>query len=129
TGPRIANLARQENTVTITFDRPVTSPGHSGSEAYSSYFTAFWGPPESGTDYDSHYGGNEATILSVERLASDPTKVRIELAPSPFPPTDIYLRYKRPHEPMDFSEYEDDVIRGADSGLPLPSFGPLLVGP
>lgn len=127
TGPRLVSLTRSGTTVTLTFDREVTPPQVSGPAAYSGYFTAWDGPPDGGSDYSSSYGSsNELAIANVERHASDARKVVITLASNPA--GDVYLRYMRPHEPTATSEYLEDVIRGADSGLPLPSFGPLRVG-
>ncbi len=127
TGPRLVSLARSGATLTLTFDREVTPPQVAGPSAYSGYFTAWNGAPDGGPDYSSSYGGNELAIADVARHPSDARKVVITLASDPGTGP-VYLRYMRPHEPTSSSDYLEDVIRGLDSGLPLPSFGPLRVG-
>lgn len=124
TGPRLVSLTRSGPTVTLTFDRDVTAPHVTGPAAYSGYFTAWDGPPNGGEDYSSSYGTNTVAITKVERHPADARKVVITLASSP---ATVYLRYMRPHEPTATSAYLEDVIRGVESGLPAPSFGPLRV--
>lgn len=126
TGPRITALSRSGGTITLTLDRDVAQTSDPGPEGYSGYFTVYWGTP-TGTNYEG-YGGNELEILDVRRHPTDPRRVIIEYEP-PAGSGAIYLRYKRPHESSETSSYLDDVIRGSDSGLPLPSFGPLRVDP
>lgn len=124
TGPRLVSLSRSGATITVTFDREVTAPHVTGPAAYSGYFTAWAGPP-SGDDYSGSYGSNTVAISKVERHPSDARKVLVTLASNPAQP--VYLRYMRPHEPTATSEYLEDVIRAAGSGLPAPAFGPLRV--
>ena len=122
TGPRITNISRSGNSVVLTLDRDVAQTTSPGADGYSGYFTVYWGAP-SGTNYDG-YGGNVLEVTDVRRDPSDPRRVVIQHEPPPGSGS-IYLRYKRPYEPTDSSDYIEDVIRGEASGLPLPSFGPL----
>src|SRR5690606_12218152 len=85
-------------------------------------FTAWNGAPNGGPEYNGSYGTNTVAITKVERHASDHRKVVVTLASNP---ATVYLRYMRPHEATSSSAYLQDVIRAADSGLRLPSFGPL----
>ncbi|HLV13027.1 MAG TPA: sialate O-acetylesterase [Trueperaceae bacterium] len=124
TGPRLVSLSRSGATVTLTFDREVTPPHTTGPNGYSGYFTAWNGAPNGGPEYNGSYGTNTVAITKVERHASDHRKVVVTLASNP---ATVYLRYMRPHEATSSSAYLQDVIRAADSGLPLPSFGPLRV--
>lgn len=126
TGPRISGLSRSGDTIRLTLDRDVTQTSNPGPDGYSGYFTVYWGAP-TGSNY-AEYGGNELEVFDVYRDPNDPSRVLIEHEAPPGPGS-IYLRYKRPHESSDTSNYLNDVIRGVDSGLPLPSFGPLRVDP
>src|SRR5690606_14309178 len=117
-------ISRSGTTITLTLDRDVAQTAIPGPGGYSDYFTVYWGEP-TGTNY-AGYGGNVLQILDVRRDAGDPRRVVIqhETPPGAGP---IYVRYKRPYEATASSDYVEDVIRSEDSGLPLPSFGPLRV--
>ncbi len=123
TGPRITGVSRSERVITLTLDRDVAQTASPGPNGYSDYFTVYWGAPDGNSSYGG-YGGNEIEIADVRRDPNDPRKVLITMAADY---TNVYLRYKRPFAATGTSAYVDDVIRGSDSGLPLPSFGPLRV--
>jgi len=124
TGPRVTALTRSSNVVTVTFDRDVTQTSSPGPNGYSGYFTAWNGTPNPATLSSSYGTSNLVDITHVRRHPSNPRAVQVTLASSP---ATIYLRYMRPHQNTLTSSFVQDVVRGADSGLPLPSFGPLRV--
>lgn len=124
TGPRVTGLTRSSNVVTVTFDRDVTQTSSPGANGYSGYFTAWSGTPNPPGLSASYGSDNEVGITDVRRDPTNPRAVQVTLATSP---AAVYLRYMRPHENTLTSTYQQDVVRGADSGLPLPSFGPLRV--
>jgi hypothetical protein len=124
TGPRVTGLTRSGNVVTVTFDKDVTQTSSPGPNGYSGYFTAWNGTPSPATLSSSYGTSNQVTITDVRRHPSNPRAVQLTLASSP---TTIYLRYMRPHQDTLTSSFVQDVVRGADSDLPLPSFGPLRV--
>ena len=124
TGPRVTGLTRSGAVVTVTFDRDVTQTSSPGANGYSRYFTAWNGTP-SPANLSSSYGtSNEVAVEDVRRHPTNPRAVQVTLESSP---TTIYLRYMRPHQDTLTSSFIQDVVRGAESGLPLPSFGPLRV--
>ena len=98
-------------------------------------FTVFDGPPSGSLDDVGSYGSNVIGIASVVRDAGDPTAVRLTL--SRVPTQTPHVRYmarpnlkpitdnSTPADPDVWETVADGVVRGADGGLPLPTFGPL----
>lgn len=126
TGPRITGMMRSGNVVTVTFDREIVETTNPGVGGYAGFFTAWNGPPDPQYPDSSPYGiNNQLTIADVRRHPDNPRAVRLTLASTPS--SQVYVRYMRPFEPTVTSTYIEDVVRGQDSGLPLPSFGPLRV--
>lgn len=129
TGPRLVSLSRPSPT-TVKVDTTRTVNQDSGADAYEGYFTVFDGAP-SGTDIEtpSTYGQNTIAIQYIQRDPNDASAVLITLsaAPSGTP----YVRYMPPPlRPYGAGNEEDqltDVVHDPDTGLPLPSFGPLPV--
>ena len=126
TGPRLTGITRSGNVITVKFDREVTEAAAPGPNGYFGYFRVWDGVPTPSGLTDSDYGSDtELAISDVRRHPDDPRAVRITLASTPS--SYVHVRYMRPFEPTIESSYIEDVIRGVDSGLPLPSFGPLRV--
>lgn len=129
TGPRLLSLSRPSSaTIKVKTNRTINES--SGSTAYEGYFTVFDGAPN-GTDIESPgtYGQNVMTITNIIRDPSDQKAVLItlEAAPTKTP----YVRYMppplRPFSANGSTSRLVDVVHDPDTGLPLPSFGPLAV--
>lgn len=129
-GPRLLAVSHAGAEITLRTTHPLDA-----NPLDRELFTVFDGPPSGSLDDVGSYGENEIGIVSVVRDAGDPTAVRLTL--SRVPTRTPHVRYMaRPNQrpitsnsnPADPDVWElvaDGVIRGADGGLPLPTFGPV----
>lgn len=128
TGPRLLSSNHSGNQVLLEVDKALV-PG----ELDETYFLIFDGPP-SGTldDINGTYYQNAISVASANVEASDPTTIVLTLdwAPSSTP----YVRFMTPPGRWvsggspNLAQAEliaAEVPRGAESDLPLPTFGPL----
>lgn len=126
TGPRLAGVSRSGNQIRI--ETTLSLSQDSGND-YEGYFTVFDGFP-SGSDIEdsSGYGQNTIPIVDVQRDPADATAILITLQSAPS--TAPYVRYAPPYRPFDDTGITPqllNVVKSSQSGLPLPTFGPLRV--
>ncbi|MFO7545518.1 MAG: sialate O-acetylesterase, partial [Trueperaceae bacterium] len=124
TGPRIVAASRSGNVLTIVTDQAIAQTSAIGPNGFASYFTVYDGPPSPDNIDAVTYGTNTVTITDVRRDPSNDHAIRITLASSS---TNPYVRYMRPFVDSVTAPRIPDVVRSADSGLPLPAFGPIAI--
>src|SRR5690606_30743361 len=108
--------------ITIVTDQVIAETSAIGPNGYAGYFTVYDGPPNP-DDVDAEvYGTNTVTITDVRRDPGNDHAIRITLASTS---TNPYVRYMRPFVDSTSAPRIADVVRSADSGLPLPAFGPI----
>lgn len=129
TGPRLERVLYRDNEVWVELDRPVDGT----SDDYAGWFTAFDGQPTGSLD-DVEGGTYYQNLVPVEDASldpADPSRIVLRLAPNGGSLDSVpWIRYA-PEEGRDFETPDDwerlveTVVRGSDTGLPLPTFGPL----
>ena len=127
TGPRLVSVSRTGKVIRVKTTRTITQD--SGND-YEGFFTVFDGPPAgSNIDNPPAYGLNTIAIQDVSRDPVDDTVIMITLQSTPS--GTAYVRYMpppfRPFSSTSSLPPLANVVKGAASGLPLPSFGPIAV--
>jgi hypothetical protein len=129
TGPRLVRIDHAGTGITLRTDRDLAAGTFDAR-----LFQVFDGDPGSVDDVEN-YGDNAIPISAVERDPGDARSVRITLARAPTAtPWVAYMARANqdpccatnvPSHPHLWEVVAAGTIRGAGSGLPLPTFGPL----
>lgn len=127
TGPRLVEVSYEGPTVWIDLDMEVTDAG----DDYASYFTVFDGPPSGSLDDVENYGDNAVDVVDAYRDPNEATRIVLQLARTTTLAPNV--RYAPPPNRSFAMESWDEVVttvvRSAESGLPLPTLGPLPATP
>nr|MBA2666901.1 hypothetical protein [Trueperaceae bacterium] len=98
------------------------------------WFAVFDGPPTGDVSDATTYGTNTINLTGVMRDPDDPSAIRLTLAVPVSPGNVPHVRYMPPpgqlpqfagQNPEVWTTIANGAVRGAESGLPLPTFGPL----
>lgn len=125
TGPRLVDVTYEGTTVWIRADRDLTKDVDETD--YAGFFTVFDGPPSGSVDDAATYGLNDIDVTDAYRDPDDPRQVVLELAATSS--SEPWVSYAplagRSFAEADWDAVVANVVRGRDSGLPFPTFGPL----